>query len=128
MVSSSVAEGLSGLVGLGIVFVGMWFLLSPRTAAAGYGVALPEETGPARAYLAVKGVRDVTSGLFVFAMLGIRAIHPLGWLMLVACLIPIGDAVIVVAFHGPRARAYGVHGVTAAAMLATAVLLLVSST
>ena len=83
-------------------------------------------TSRLRAYLAVKGVRDVTSGLFVFTLLGIRAVHPLGWLMLAACSIPIGDAVIVLTHGGSKARAFGVHGGTAVLMLVTAVLLLSS--
>ena len=35
----------AGLVGLGIIAVGVRFLLAPRTAAAGYGVAIREEIG-----------------------------------------------------------------------------------
>ena len=44
--------------------------------------------------------------------------------MLAATLIPIGDSVIVIRHHGSKATAYGVHGATAAVMLATAGLLL----
>jgi hypothetical protein len=41
-----------------------------------------------------------------------------------ASTIPIGDAIIVLRHHGPKATAYGVHGATAAVLLATAALLL----
>ena len=44
--------------------------------------------------------------------------------MLAATLIPIGDPVIVIRHHGSKATAYGVHGATAAFILATACLLL----
>jgi hypothetical protein len=63
MIIKDIAEGLSGLVGLGIIAIGVRFLLAPRTAAAGYGVAIKEEIGEAGAYLSAKGVRDIASGL-----------------------------------------------------------------
>jgi hypothetical protein len=44
--------------------------------------------------------------------------------MLVACVIPVGDAVIVLTHGGPAAVAFGVHGATAAVGIAGAVALL----
>jgi len=43
--------------------------------------------------------------------------------LLAATVIPVGDAVIVLRRGGQKARAYGVHGATAAAMVAIAVIL-----
>ena len=48
----------------------------------------------------------------------------LGWFELAASTIPVGDALIVLRYKGPKAAAYGVHGVTAAVLLASAALLL----
>jgi hypothetical protein len=50
--------------------------------------------------------------------------HPLGWSMLAASIIPIGDGAIVLRHGGCRAVAFGVHGVTAAVMLIISGLLL----
>jgi hypothetical protein len=50
--------------------------------------------------------------------------HVLGWFELAASTIPVGDALIVLRHKGPKATAHGVHGVTAAVLLAAAVLLL----
>jgi hypothetical protein len=44
--------------------------------------------------------------------------------MIAASIIPIGDGINVLRHDGPKATAYGVHGATAAAMVATAALLL----
>jgi hypothetical protein len=41
----NLAVVLAGLVGLGIIAIGVRFLLAPRTAAPGYGVAIREEIG-----------------------------------------------------------------------------------
>lgn len=98
----------------------------PRTAAAGYGV-LPDVGQPGvRAYLSVKGIRDVTTGLFVVILMLAHATHLVGWIMLAATLIPIVDAGIVLRSGGAKSIAYGVHGGTAAVMLVTAALLLAS--
>jgi hypothetical protein len=99
-------------------------LLAPRAAAAGYGLPASPDPGSAGPYLAVKGIRDITSGLFVFILIAARQPHVLGWLMLAATLIPAADSVIVIRHRGSKATAYGVHGATAAFMLATADLLL----
>lgn len=83
--------------------------------------------GPtARAYLSVKGVRDIASGLFVFILMAAGATQLLGWVILAATIIPLADATIVLANRGSKSIALGVHGVTAAVMLVTAALLLTS--
>ena len=124
MIITGLAYGLSALVSAGIIVIGARFLLAPRAAAAGYGLPAAPEPGSADPYLAVKGVRDITSGLFVVILIAARQPRLLGWLMLAATLIPIADSVIVIRHHGSKATAYGVHGATAAFMLATAGLLL----
>ena len=55
-----VAYGLSGLMGLGIIFVGARFLLVPHAAAAAYGT-VRRDGGGTDAFLAAKGVRDIAS-------------------------------------------------------------------
>jgi hypothetical protein len=77
MIITGIGYALSGLVGAGIVAIGARFLLAPATAAAAYGVPADPETGSAGAYLAVKGVRDIASGLFVFILIAARQPHVL---------------------------------------------------
>src|SRR5215472_937740 len=105
MIIAGIGYGLSGLVGVCIIVIGARFLLTPGAAAAGYGVPAGPQTGPASAYLAVKGVRDIASGLFVFILIAARQPHVLGWVMLAATIIPAADAVIVVRHLGPKATA-----------------------
>jgi hypothetical protein len=124
MIIKDIAEGLSGLVGLGIIAIDVRFLLAPRTAAAGYGVAIKEEIGEAGAYLSAKGVRDIASGLVIFLLIAIAGHRVLGGWMLVITLIPIGDAVVVLRSGGSKATAYGVHMATAVFMAVIGILLL----
>lgn len=117
---------LAGLIAAAIIVIGARFLIAPRVAAAGYGVPLDPGQPAASAYLSVKGVRDIASGLFVLILMAAGATHPLGWVIIAATIIPIADAAIVLIHGGPRSIAFGVHGVTAVIMLITAALLLVA--
>ena len=125
MVLTNIGYGLSGLLGLGIIFIGTRFLLAPRTAAADFGIAAGQDSGRSDPYLSVKGVRDIASGLILFILLAAGEPRLLGGFMLAAAVIPVGDAIIVLQRNGPRATVYGVHGATAAVMLAAAAFLLI---
>jgi hypothetical protein len=122
----AIAYTLAGLIAAAIIFIGARFILAPRAAAAGYGVQ-PDVGQPATvAYLSVKGVRDIASGLFVIILMAAGATHLLGWVILAATIIPLADAGIVLGNGGSKSIALGVHGVTAVIMLATSALLLLS--
>ena len=121
--ATSMGFNLSGVIAAGIIFIGGRFLLAPSLAAAGYGVPATTESH-SRAYLFAKGIRDIASGLVIVILTAYGAVHPLGWFMLAASIIPIGDAAIVLRHGGSRAVAFGVHGVTAAVMLVISGLLL----
>src|SRR5689334_7198117 len=126
MIATTIAYALAGLIGAGIIFVGARFIVAPRVAAAGYGVQ--PDLGPRSvgAYLSVKGVRDIASGLFLFILMAAGATHLLGWVILAATIIPLADASIVLRSGGPKSIAWGVHGLTAAVMLVTSALLLIA--
>jgi Domain of unknown function (DUF4267) len=122
---TNIGYGLSGLLGLAIIGIGTRFLLAPRAAAAGFGIAIGHDGGSTitNPYLFVKGVRDIASGLVVFILLAAGKPGLLGGFLLAASIIPAGDAIIVLRGHGPEATVYGVHAATAAVMLAAAAFL-----
>ena len=125
-VTTTIGYVLAGLLAAAIIFIGARFLVAPRVAAAGYGV-LPDLDRPgAVAYLSVKGVRDIATGLYVIILMIAGATHLVGWVMLAATIIPVADAAIVLRNGGSKSVAWGVHGATAAVMLVTTALLLVS--
>ncbi len=126
MTATTIGYILAGLLAAGIIFIGARFLVAPRVAAAGYGVQADLTRSSAGAYLSAKGVRDVASGLIVIVLMVLGATQLLGWAILAATIIPLADAAIVLGNGGPRSIAWGVHGITAAVMLVTAALLLVS--
>ena len=115
-----VALVVVGAIGVGIIVIGTRFLLDPAASAAGFGVPAPPADDP---FLAVKGVRDIGSGLMVLTLLALRERRVVGWVTLAASFIPFGDALIVLAYDGPAYVAYGVHGATAVVMIAAAIVL-----
>ncbi|SPM28412.1 DUF4267 domain-containing protein [Mycobacterium terramassiliense] len=126
-ITTTVGYVLAGILAAAIIFIGARFLVAPRVAAAGYGV-LPDLDQPgAGAYLSVKGIRDIATGLFVIILMIAGATHLIGWVMLAATIIPLADAAIVLRHGGAKSIARGVHGGTAAVMLVTTALLLLSS-
>ncbi|WP_328301206.1 DUF4267 domain-containing protein [Streptomyces sp. NBC_00435] len=114
---------LAAVGGAFIVYVGLSYVLAPQATAADFGVPTwPQHEGTA--FLAVKGVRDIATGLVILALLLTGHRRALGWAMAAIAFVPLGDAVIVLNGGGTAATALGVHGSTAAAVLVTAALLL----
>lgn len=124
--TTTIGYVLAGLIAAAIIFIGARFILAPRTAAAGYGVPADPGQPSVGAYLSVKGIRDITSGLFVIILMINGATELLAWIILAATLIPIADSAIVLRNGGQKATAFGVHGGTAVVMLITTALLLAS--
>jgi hypothetical protein len=79
------------------------------------------------AWLSVKGTRDIASGLFVALLMSNGSPRLLGEFLIVATLIPLGDAVSVLRTGGKKAAAFGIHGATAVVMFATAALLIAAA-
>jgi hypothetical protein len=124
MTATTIAYTLAGLIGAAIVFIGARFIVAPSVAAAGYGISPDLNQRSAGAYLTVKGVRDIASGVLVFTVMAAGATHLLGWIILAANIIPLADTAIVLGNGGSKSIALGVHGVTAVLMLLTSALLL----
>ncbi|WP_327141852.1 DUF4267 domain-containing protein [Nocardia sp. NBC_01327] len=123
MTRNRIATALSLIGAAFILYIGISYLLTPQTIATGFG--LPEwPHGDAAAFMNLKGIRDTVSGILILALLAARQRFALGITMLVVALTPIGDMITVLSYHGSTATAFGVHGLTAALVLLTGVLLL----
>jgi hypothetical protein len=115
---------LTIVIGALVVFIGLRFLLTPRSAAAGYGVpADPGQPGTG-AYLTIKGVRDGMYGVLTLVLLFTASHHVLAWFLLAAAVLPLADAAIVLHRGGSRVVAFGIHFATALVILLDVGLLL----
>lgn len=114
-----IGYSLSGLIAVGIVFIGARFLWDPAAASRDFGISNPPSPSTGfTTWLAVKGVRDIVSGLFVFLLMASGSPRLLGEFILVASLIAMGDAAIVLRSGGSRTAAFGIHGITALVIIA----------
>ncbi|AUS78459.1 DUF4267 domain-containing protein [Actinoalloteichus sp. AHMU CJ021] len=110
---------IATLAGLAILTIGVLYLLAPRPMAASFGLpSVPE--GRDVAWLRLKGVRDLATGVVAFTVLFTAPAATLGWTVAAFTIVPIGDAVTVLRADGRRSAAYGIHGATAVLMLIAA--------
>jgi hypothetical protein len=111
------------LVGLiacaGIIVVGIRFLLQPRRATLDFGVAADNF----RALTEIKGARDITSGVVLLVVLASAGRMTFGWALVAAAITPTADALIVLTNGGKPSAALGIHGITAALLIAAGLVL-----
>ncbi|NGM37974.1 MULTISPECIES: DUF4267 domain-containing protein [Methylobacterium] len=109
------------LVALGIIALGILYLANPRAATRSFGLPLPEEGANVAWWLRLKGVRDISSGLVVLALMAWGPPRVVGLALLIEALIPVGDMSLILAAKGSTWRAFGIHGLTAVLMIVAAI-------
>ncbi|GLY30472.1 DUF4267 domain-containing protein [Kineosporia sp. NBRC 101731] len=102
-----------------IIVIGTRFLLLPRQTTLDFGV--PADS--LRALTAIKGARDITSGVVLLVIWAATGSTPFGWGLIAAALTPVADAVIVVTNGGKLSTALGIHGITAAVLVVAGLVL-----
>ncbi|GAB2602174.1 DUF4267 domain-containing protein [Spirosoma areae] len=100
------------LFGLGLLFIGGRFLLAPEVAERGFGLVYDQ---PTNSFHAIKGIRDIFSGLVltIFTVTGSR--KSLAVAVLSGSLIPLVDMLIVLNAPNIVSGAEWIHGTTAVA-------------
>lgn len=115
---------LAALIAVGIIVIGCFYLLSPERISGSFGLKPPASDAGTRAWLRLKGIRDVASGLVLLAMMLTVGGRLVGIVLLAEAVIPVGDMSIILGSGGSRSKAFSVHGVTCAVMLAAGLLLI----
>jgi len=115
------------LAALGIIAIGFTYLTNPRAATQSFGLPLPEQGPNIAWWLRLKGLRDVVSGLVVLGLMAWGGPRMVGLVLLIEAIIPVGDMSLILAAKGSMARALGVHGLTAALMVAAAIPLIANA-
>lgn len=115
----NINTALAAVSVLFILFLGASFILPLGTTFPG----LPDwPTGDG--FNAVKGARELATGLAIGALLVTGQRRALGWVLLLVALAPAIDMINVLAHHGSVAAALGIHGLTAAFMVVAGALVL----
>ncbi|HET8573965.1 MAG TPA: DUF4267 domain-containing protein [Edaphocola sp.] len=81
------------MAGLGLIFLGTRFLLSPEIAEAGYGIHFKEHGDYSFHYM--KGIRDMLSGLLMCCFVLMNERRALGVTLLAGTIVPVTDMLIV---------------------------------
>jgi hypothetical protein len=115
---------LAALVALGIIVIGCFYLISPQRILGTFGLKPPASDADTLAWLRLKGIRDVASGLVVLAMMLTADARTVGIVILVLAIIAFGDMSIILRSGGSKSRAFSNHGVTCVVMLVAGLLLI----
>jgi hypothetical protein len=108
---------LAALLAVGIIVIGCFYLVSPERISGTFGLKPPASDADTRAWLRPKGIRDITAGLIVLALMLTADRRLIGIALLVEAIIPLGDMSIVLGSGGSKSRAFSIHGVTCAVMI-----------
>jgi Domain of unknown function (DUF4267) len=115
---------LAALMAVAIIVIGCFYLISPERMTGSFGLKPPASDADTRAWLRLKGIRDVVSGLVVLTMMLTTDTRSVGIALLVEAIVPLGDMSIVLGSGGSKSKAFSIHGVTCAAMLVVGLLLI----
>jgi len=115
---------LAALIAAGIIVIGCFYLGSPERMTGSFGLKPPAPDADTRAWLRLKGIRDVATGLILLAMMLTADWRLVGIVLLVEAVIPLGDMSIILGSGGSKSKAFSIHGVTCAVMLIAGLLLI----
>ena len=121
---NAIPLSLAALMAVAIIVIGCFYLASPERISGSMGLKPPASDADTRAWLRLKGIRDVVSGLVVLTMMLTTDTRSVGIALLVEAIVPLGDMSIVLGSGGSKSKAFSIHGVTCAVMLCVGLLLI----
>lgn len=117
----SVSYWMTMFIALGILFIGIRFLLVPEISVKDFGILVPE--GSDLAFGRIKGIRDIFSGLALLPLLLSRMKKATAYVFTSAIIIPAMDCLQIYLSNGLDLPRMLVHGSTAIFMVITSILL-----
>lgn len=110
------------ILALGIIYIGIRFIVHPEVGALGYGI--PFANAHDAVYGKIKGVRDTFLGIVLLPLLWMRMRKAVAWVFTFAIVVPGFDFLIIFNYSNSKDIAHLlVHGITAVVMLITSFLL-----
>jgi Domain of unknown function (DUF4267) len=121
---NAISLALAVLLAVAIIVIGVFYLASPERISGSFGLKPPASDADTRAWLRLKGIRDLVAGLVVLTMMLTADRRMVGIVLLVEAIIPLGDMSIILGSGGSKSRAFLIHGVTCAVMLVAGLFLI----
>jgi hypothetical protein len=91
--TTKISYAIAFITGLGIIFLGVRFFVSPEVATAAFGIHF--NANGDYSFDHIKGIRDIFSGLLVCSLVLMRERRALGVTLLAASIIPVNDMLLV---------------------------------
>src|ERR1700727_2542876 len=88
---NAIPLSLAALMAVGVIVIGCFYLVSPERISGSFGLKPPASDADTRAWLRLKGIRDVVSGLVVLTMMLAADRRSVGIALLVEAIVPLGD-------------------------------------
>ena len=120
---NTILLSLASLLAVGIIVIGCFYLLAPQRMTPSFGLRAPAPDADTRAWLRLKGVRDIASGLVVLTLMLAMGPRAVGIVLLVLAITAFGDMSVILASRGSKSQAFSIHGVTCAVMVVVGFLL-----
>jgi hypothetical protein len=114
---------MAALLAVGIIIIGSLYIVSPEKMTGSFGLKLPASDSDTRAWLRLKGIRDIVSGLVVLTLIVTTNPRTVGIAFLVESLTAFGDMSNVLGSGGSKRAAFSIHGATFAVMVITGLFL-----
>src|ERR1700689_2075550 len=105
---NAIALALPLLISVGIIVIGCFYLVSPERILGGFGLKPPAADADTHAWLRLKGIRDIASGLAVLTLMLTTDSRTVGIVLLVFAIIPFGDMSNILMSGGRKATALSV--------------------
>lgn len=121
---TTIPLAIAALLAVGISIIGTFYILSPERVMGGFGLKLPSPDPDTRAWLRLKGIRDIGSGLVVLTLMLTTDPRTVGIALLALSFIAFGDMCNVLLSGGPKSTAISVHGVTCTVMIVVGLFLI----
>ncbi|WP_353069472.1 DUF4267 domain-containing protein [Tunturibacter empetritectus] len=121
---NAIPLSLAALMAVAILVIGCFYLVSPERMIGSFGLKPPAPDADTRAWLRLKGVRDVASGLVVLTLMLTTDTRTVGIVLLVEAIVPFGDMSNVLGSGGSKSKAFSVHGLTCVVMLVVGIVLI----
>ena len=121
---NAISLSVAGLIAVAVTVLGCSYLVSPQRVVGSFGLKPPSPDAHTRAWLRLKGIRDVGCGLVVLTLMLTADRRSVGIALLAFAVIPFGDMSIVLGSGGSNSKALSIHGLTCAVMLVVGLMLI----
>jgi hypothetical protein len=103
-VLSIVSLSLAILVAIGIMVIGCFYIAAPERIIGSFGLKPPAADANTRAWLRLKGIRDVATGVAMLTLMLTTNSRTVGIIVLVFALIPFGDMSNILISDGQKSN------------------------